>query len=147
MNNTQEITLDKHFRFVKSLKTNTSKAAYLAKSEDKGIGIVQLNKIEGDTVKDVGMYVYPAMLKRGAGYRLGFYGAWFLFEQLGFETLYFQANRNNFGVLRLWEVLGMKSEDGANTFEVKGTLKRSNFMVRPRDFKAFMKTPPPHESI
>lgn len=89
MNNTEEISLEDHLVFVNSLKTTARKAAYLVKTEDRGIGVIQLNGVEGKSVKDVGLYVNPAFLKRGAGYRLGFHGAWFLFDGLGFETLHF----------------------------------------------------------
>lgn len=130
-----------------SLKTNTRKAAYLVKSEDRGIGVIQLNGVEGKSVNDVGLYVNLAFLKRGMGYRLGFHGAWFLFEELGFDTLRFQANPKNVEALRLWEVLGITDTGNATDFEIRGALKKLDFVKRSRDFKIFMKTTALHESI
>lgn len=75
MNNSEPITLDRHLQFVVSLRNSQNCACYLVMEEKRFIGVIQLNDIYNNEVRDVGMYVNPTLLTRGIGIRLGFYGA------------------------------------------------------------------------
>lgn len=87
MSNTEPISLERHLQFVLSLLGNKNRACYLVKEDNRFIGVIQLNEIYNNAVRDVGMYVNPTLLNRGIGIRLGFYGSQYLFRELGFESL------------------------------------------------------------
>ena len=140
MNNTEPISLDTHLQFVKSLKLDQKRACYLVKEDARFIGVIQLNDINTNAVHDVGMYVNPELVKRGAGMRLGFYGAQYLFSREGLNSLSFKALRENKEALSLWRVLGIKQVGESSGDLIYGRLLREDFLARPQDFKGFVRS-------
>lgn len=140
MNHTEPISLDRHLQFVESLVGDQNRACYLVKEDNRFIGVIQLNEIYNNAVRDVGMYVNPTLLNRGVGMRLGFYGAQYLFTELRFESLYFMALRENKAALNMWRVLGIKQVEASVGRLVLGQLLRKDFLLRPQDFRGYIKS-------
>ena len=99
-----------------------------------------MNDIQGRNVFDVGMYTNPALIKSGAGLRLGFYGAQYLFNEMNFDSLFFMALRENEGAQTLWRVLGIKPVGEALGALIAVQLHRDDFLARPQDLKSFIKS-------
>lgn len=140
MNIKEPIQLEVHLQFVEDLRTNEKRACYLVSEFSKDIGVIQLNDIHENVVNDVGMYLNPILIKSGVGIRLGFYGAQFLFKTKGYKRLMFTANINNTYALNLWKVLGIERISGQNGNQVYGQLNKDDFLAKPQDFKAFIRS-------
>lgn len=140
MNNQKKISLQEHLDYVDSLKENKSTSSLFVKSADKKLGVLQLNGIQKNKVLNVGMYVNPKYLNTGVGFRLGFYGARFLFTEMNFETLNFKAFKENLEVLKLWGFLGIKQIGESQVQIIKGSLCKNDFLAFPQNFRLFLKT-------
>ena len=108
MNTKEPITLDQHLQFVSELRRDIKRATFLVKEVSRNMGVIQLNDIQGRKVFDMGMYADPTLIKSGAGLRLGFYGAQYLFKEMDFVSLSYIALKENEGAQALWRVLGIK---------------------------------------
>ena len=140
MNTKECISLDQHLQFVSELRRESKRAAFLVTEASRNIGVIQLNNIQGRNVFDVGMYTNPALIKSGAGLRLGFYGAQYLFKEMNFDSLFFMALRENEGAQTLWRVLGIKPLSKAQEGLMLGQLHRDDFLGRPQDYRTFVRS-------
>lgn len=72
MNNAEAVSFEVMFNLLNPLGCNKNRACYLVKAVNRFMGVIQLNEIYNNAVRDVGMYVNPTLLNRGIGIRLRF---------------------------------------------------------------------------
>lgn len=142
MTNKQLIKWNEHLNYIESLKTNTTKEAYLCDYNNSPIGVINVLKNTKNNEAEIGFYISPSKLDNGYGLRLGFYGAQFLFQDKGFDKLMFKAQKNNKSVLRLWNIIGIEREriyeSKSSHTELKGELSRTSFETWPKSYKSFL---------
>lgn len=140
MTNKQLIKWNEHLNYIESLKTNTTKEAYLCDYNNSPIGVINVLKNTKNNEAEIGFYISPSKLNNGYGLRLGFYGVRFLFQTKGFDKITVRCQKNNKSILKLCNFLNINPIlDSKNSHtELKGELSRTSFETWPKSYKSFL---------
>lgn len=135
MNNQDQITLNEHLIYMASLKENGSEN-YLVWDGEKPLGVVTYRQNTTHSA-DLGLYMNPKILNSGKGLEVGFFAAkFYLLKSSTIEKFCFQAHKNNFVVLRLWDFLGIIKTDSQNDF-INGYLLAEKIRLWPNQYSEF----------
>lgn len=109
MYNTEEISKENHFNFIKSLSNNDSKFYWLVYKYETPIGV--MNVVDVDYEKSngqLGYYLLPQFLSSGIGLEFISTLIYFIFSELEFKSLFGRTEVGNKDALRFNYHLGFK---------------------------------------
>lgn len=134
MYNTEEIPLDSHLRFIKSLSDREDAAYWLVSKSGSAVGVMSLTDIDSSTSKaNSGYYLIPEMLGSGIGLEFVYTITLFVLSCIGCKSLWGSINKNNINALLVAAYLGwhFNEDDLRNLKEItyiRNTLDANDFL-------------------
>ncbi|MFY0651237.1 MAG: UDP-4-amino-4,6-dideoxy-N-acetyl-beta-L-altrosamine N-acetyltransferase [Cyclobacteriaceae bacterium] len=111
MINSDEIPIQEHISFIESLKTSENKVYFLAKRNEKNLGVIYFNDYNNETKQaEFGLYLNPSYLGSGLGFELFFCIIQIAFIKLKLDKIYSQSKVENTNTLMLHEFFGIKEQ-------------------------------------
>ena len=111
----EDISLENHLNFIKSLENNNEKLYFLVKKEDEYIGVIDFTNITTNKA-EIGLYAKPSL--RGVGSVLMESIIDYGFNVLKVDALISEVFEHNESAIRLYE-----------KFDFKETSRRENIIV------------------